>query len=771
MYLHQHYAQIVMYHRLLFSMLLQPITILSLPFCLFLIAKLIDLLSSGFGLMSVSTCASSTFFFCILIRYYAPNACVHKQVLHRYSYHVIMYSLIISVVVFRYVVSKFMTKLWYYSSTMSRSGLLSMAVMVVRPMSWIRLSLGLTLLSAAVSLRFFGKFSIAQCSCFPLPHNPIDNIVVCFLSKILNGEYIIEFFLPEDFSSERCLPTPSKNLSQEPKKSTSTETIVTNMHRQYRRPTIKSCAYQILIQATAGGIFSHLSIFPLLPQKLSNRQFYIFLDLSCSLLSTITLCKMCLNNHSSHEIIWSYCNKFEISSMKEDIFFEHQRKSTSFSLLVKKLATVIYTDVRSFLLSSDLIFYWIFVSPISLFFVYLLNNIINYEQCSGGNIFFSIIISYGVTFVVITYILFSDSMTQRVLTMKGINVQNMLNRYPPALHNNENCCGYSYNDLLLECILSGLGNKAMNCIKHPRSTIIPTDVSNTPQYMASSLECEQTQIHNNMVDCIADCMCEGKEGRNYVPLEDDLMRLLLLESLGGIMPIIGKGKINMNESNTITLIEGVEVTLRHYQAIRQCVLSSDDSFTYNSYPPIVQTIHVLCAYAGGYGKALKFLSTQENTYDQWYISTAMSLSAQYAICAASRLFVANYMMSTRSGIKRARYHPLFMLVPSILHSAYCLRTGLLYYAKKIMNKYFYEEYGGSTTLCKVIDTGDISSPHMNKILGEFIATKCLDSKRLLKTCDEVVFIIWKVLVQLDGKKDIEFNVDDDCSIWIDNVLS
>ena len=146
-------------------------------------------------------------------------------------------------------------------------------------------------------------------------------------------------------------------------------------------------------------------------------------------------------------------------------------------------------------------------------------------------------------------------------------------------------------------------------------------------------------------------------------LEDDVLRLAILSSIGG------SGSSEKYLVGIINAEKGGLSSTEPYAAM-----------------PIVRA---LCAYAGGIGKALLIIAGSNNRTlreDEWVLPPAAIYMAECAIRGASRCILHSLNLassSSSSSVMPGKNTSLSILIPVLLSSAFILENGIVRFAEAI----------------------------------------------------------------------------------------
>ena len=252
------------------------------------------------------------------------------------------------------------------------------------------------------------------------------------------------------------------------------------------------------------------------------------------------------------------------------------------------------------------------------------------------------------------------------------------------------------------------------------------------------LEVEEGKRNAESIKTMANTLLYGVE--NGSPLEEDILRVTLLESLGG----------TSSDGSSQGGLEGADT--RHAHAVRMWVQPGDavKEGGKRSEPLAIPLVRALCAYVGGLGEALVICSAHLSpTGNVWLLPPGAIACAEYAIRAACRCIIWNFSNSTRALADWRSTH-LSMLVPVVLTSVCRLEAGLVKYAQT--------------------RAGGKPSEHVdNKI--DLIKTESPELLSLYRACNRNASIILEKLQSLEGTRKVDLELDHECNKWTKELLS
>jgi hypothetical protein len=247
------------------------------------------------------------------------------------------------------------------------------------------------------------------------------------------------------------------------------------------------------------------------------------------------------------------------------------------------------------------------------------------------------------------------------------------------------------------------------------------------------------------------------------PFEEDVMRVIILESFGGTQEggmhtggsntqIVPRG----NGSQTTHALKGGPDT-RHEDVIKSWV---DWKFTKtgNRREPLsLPLVRGFCVFAGGIGEALLACSSQktlkttqsrlskpQSMVESWTLPQGAIVCASFAVTAVTRC-IARSLKAPERPVADWKSAQLSTLVPSALNAFFRLRTGILAYSN----------YRGLDMSREVNVGAGALSPEL---------------LRLLRVCDDSASEILKSLKSPQGRGRLDLPLDKECLAWTKQLL-
>eukprot|EP00521_Asterionellopsis_glacialis_P009137 CAMPEP_0195286152 /NCGR_PEP_ID=MMETSP0707-20130614/3714_1 /TAXON_ID=33640 /ORGANISM="Asterionellopsis glacialis, Strain CCMP134" /LENGTH=525 /DNA_ID=CAMNT_0040345751 /DNA_START=182 /DNA_END=1759 /DNA_ORIENTATION=+ len=311
--------------------------------------------------------------------------------------------------------------------------------------------------------------------------------------------------------------------------------------------------------------------------------------------------------------------------------------------------------------------------------------------------------------------------------------------------------GESTPDLCLDLVL--------NSMLHGNALLVRNIWSATERVDRSD---EEVRRNDSCMDQMAHTLLHKGDGStlNTAGLEQDILRSLVLESLGGI-----GDKVNRADDSLLA-----KALLRHVESVNFWVKPATSKF-FRKEPAVIPLVRGLCAYAGGMGEALVTCTSPNVTrksqmtwqqqgpsvslkdctpYATWSLPPGAICCAEYAIRGAARCVVLD-LASSGKFMGDWRNSSLSIMVPSVLHSAFRLSCGIQSYALYLQ---------------RIQSLTAREEDNLN-----WIAVHRPELRRLLLSCDDAAIMILESLKSVDALRVIETRVQSGCRDWVQQLQS
>ena len=732
-------SEYLLSRRLLLPTCAVPSAILVVPaLSTFALSSLAYIVGVSNGLLSITTCSliilAATFGITkvgkSMISRHAPNKEAEMKALRQSFVALPFWSMVICLVVMKVALS--MLDIWSGGSTDSRGWMswlvgigfnslfwsAKVAMMCVRPASaWLLLSLSIRWRYSgwfcpigacadkvvfALSIISHDASSTARCSGVPLRANPFD----ATLQKVGRNFTSKERFLDAIARGLDRLSAPSSSRkpdtnsaitqterlpfsgfgtntkSTQPATTLQQRTVSGGPHYgarnpRYSRPGILTVLVQALVSAVIGMLFAAVFVRPFLHP--SDDVAIWILNITCTLAPILELFANGMNESELHfghySLLLDGSGLFVVQMMKD---VGHRMKRNVFGLraLAVIIAVVIFMTIDRPA-----------IAPVT--------------HASSW--------SLAAMVVMASVMAVQDVLTRWCLCAPGLDGDVLLFNVLGGPVGNAKKTKFLTEDLIIQGILRD-GTTVDQVIKS-------STVSRHGGY-------QEDELARNKIACTAyanwiqesSTVASGK-------LSDDILRMCLLESLGGGGP----------SPSAAGPYFGGE---RHTGAIRKRLGLSAASAS-GTQPFIVPIVRCLCAFSGGLGDSMTalFRTVDENgtplrlterTSELWKLPPGSLDAAKYAIKAAARIAVMNSTLDREKGPKKDEL--LSLQLPCILQSAFKLRCGLHVYAKAVARL---QDVSLST----------------DQDLGEFIHSKCPELLVVVEACDESARMAKKAILR------------------------
>ena len=347
-----------------------------------------------------------------------------------------------------------------------------------------------------------------------------------------------------------------------------------------------------------------------------------------------------------------------------------------------------------------------------------------------------------ISLFVCAYLVLVDQIVRHCVAVSGLDVDRLLCLVPGNTMVDGKTVPFVSEDLLIQSIIYGCDGGDI-----PQCKSIIDDLSKERlgatcgAYSISSVsfnyEEEEVRRNDAAMDAIAKTMLPpqplpASRGR---ALEEDVLRIVLLESLGGATGgSSGLGSEVYEQSHCCV-------------ALRKRLLASEEALAKSRsvrQPLCLPLLRALLAASGGFGQALCLIYNRSGQSDGFVVPPGAFCCAEYGLRAAARMIALNIRLGS-SG-KKGYLPRVSLMSPALFHSAYRLRVGALACAQ------YQRQLAGAP---------------MTNDLGNFIALgNCPDIARLLDCCDSSVKLVLTALEERERGRQCEVLVHSDCKAWL-----
>ncbi|KAL7542416.1 hypothetical protein ACHAXR_012139 [Thalassiosira sp. AJA248-18] len=633
-------------------------------------------------------------------------------------------------------------------------------------------ALGWAVMSILVVCRFTGPFCpIVRCSSTPLQTNPFDATLqrlgrnftskTRFLDMIADG---LEKLSAPSASVDNKLTTKPGNGAQptngsknqvkstifatgmsagsnatavKPTKSNNSDSVGRpSSNARYSRPRLLSIMVQVIVNAVGGHIFAQAFVLPHLVDNFFvplGDTVVVIIWLSCllvpvfELFSTVKEAELHYKHYSSVVGGGSLAvgsRGFHLQpvlvALAKDVISRVQRSILGVVLLAPIIASA------TILLMSHL-------GPL-----FLGDSAFALVLPSYAAVLQSLLISYAAVALLVSIMAVQEVITRWAVCTPGMDADVLMFQ---ILTTTLTMAGSKFlaEDLFVQSILVGDGATVDKVITPPgaksNQTIGAVPFTNNYQ---------EDEITRNEIASASFAEWIKQSSAVSSGLSDDILRMCLLESLGGGGSSDVSCPTLSPESHSFCFGNP-----RHSAAVRKRLDLSAATASPGQQPIVVPIVRALCAFAGGVGDAMSTFYRRvdkdgkplpkNNSAELWKLPPGSLNAAEYAIIGAARLVVMNSVMIDRHGravVNASKRHDrISLLLPCVLQSAYKLRCGIYEYARATANMY---EVNLST-----YDTSGQSDGG----LGDFISAKCPDLCPVISACNDSAKMAMKTLVE------------------------
>mmetsp|Transcript_21800 Transcript_21800/g.32328 ORF Transcript_21800/g.32328 Transcript_21800/m.32328 type:complete len:734 (-) Transcript_21800:223-2424(-) len=695
-------------------LLLPAIAALFIPPLLSISIEILNIVSKGYGVVSLLSALAFTTISCFKIKQLAPSPQKLEQALQSRN-RLFSLSLLASLLLYRCIVSKIMPV------SLKSQNDLDFASLSVGA----RFATGVLFLSVLVMLRFVGPAAVAQCSTFPLHSNPYEK----FLYNIGSFQRFLNLLMSHDEVAARGNGNTNRNANANANhartQSTSDSQSQDKKHalepKRFKSPTFTKTVIQIFLHGYFGALFAQSTVSPILLSRGVDAVVVYHVTCSCALLASLTFVATYITCERNHEL------------------------TSKLSSILGGLSTSVGKKMWRQIQISGFLFYWLVIPFLGLFLIWLKEGgTVEDSSMTLGMSVQAVILSHVVTAAMALYIMSCDIMQREILLQPGLNVHRFIQKSGATEENVE------VEDVIVEIILSGFGRKLLENIISPRLNVDRDGRMTLPNAFKKrgiggagitigECDLEQEELRRN--DAAIMVVKRGIEmGRicGHTSLEDDLLKMCVLEGLS-------------TQEDAINVTMGLS-ELRHREMSRNTCLQ----------PTMVPVLRSISAYVGGIGASL---SDPTSTLS---IPPSAKTSLEYAVKASTRIIILNMVGSDVSGRVTKKYNRISLMLPVVLESVYRLRCGIYDHALNIHER----------ASCNKSHAADVSTnvginnrgPWTNQIQENLNSILSVDAslEHLVNVCDEAASIVLQAIKDIDGSRFDAKVGSEGCKQWLES---
>jgi hypothetical protein len=509
-------------------------------------------------------------------------------------------------------------------------------------------------------------------STFPLISNPWDNTLQLFLRQNLWKNLLYH---------SNPLNTAAQNI--EPRKKQRDEIFV---GRRLRRPTMYTTAQHIVLSLVASFLIAYIAVVPLSINNGNSNPLRLFVRSvhTASCILTMLGSLVSILDGASHEI-----NPYLLldpSSSKTNWY-----KNISSNVSTRVACTTLIVPIMSILLTLFVVRDLDYVSytNIAPLYILLLRN------CT----------------LMALYVHIMDEMMRTSLFHPRPDLSKMVNELSDEMP----------NVALLGVILNSI-------LCDP--ALVQQVVHSSHQLGIGGPERDELKLSKKLTKQMASVYLTSSATQSEAPLEEDVLRVIILETMGGGTRCHSSTTKSMSERHRKIISEWIDRPVPRRQSTKlQEPLSS-------------LLLRGLCIFIGGAGEALTICAQSSENARMWKIPPAMFCCLELCIEATKRFVVCSLTPSGRTLCDWKSSH-LSIHVPSVLVALYQLRQGIVQYSKLVHSESNCLEY-------TVTEIG----AHLTKEYGQIV-----------QDCDLAAISILRSMKSLKGLGRIDLALDPDCLEW------
>ena len=505
--------------------------------------------------------------------------------------------------------------------------------------------------------------------------------------------------------------------------------LVSSSTARFSRPGILSIIVQVLVNGAGGHLFCQAFVLPHLGNLVGETELdkmhdtvVIIIWLSC-LLAPIFELFSSINEAELHYSHYSLVGGSTFAADGQHFHLQPVVVSLANDVIHCVRRSILGTTLLAPLIAAATIILWSHLGPLCLGD----RESFMLSSPSYFAIMQSLVNSYLTVALLVTIITIQDVLTRWSVCAPGMDPDVLMFE---STATSKDADEFLSEDLFVQSILDGPTAKRV---------ITPPEAAKWNQ--TNMLTNQEDEISRNEIATTLFAEWIQKSSTNSSgSLADDILRMCLLESLGG-----GGSRASAPSLEPDPFYFGHP---RHFAAVRKRLDLSAATASPGHQPIAVPIVRALCAFAGGLGDAMRQIYRQldkdgkplrkNHSAELWKLPPGLLNASEFAIVAAVRLVVMNSVMIDRHGHvvvdASKRHERLSLLLPCLLQSAYKLRCGVHEYARATANMYD-------------INLSTYSTNGEGDGLGNFIVAKCAYLCPLISACNDSAKMALKTLLE------------------------
>ncbi|KAL3765276.1 hypothetical protein ACHAW5_000277 [Stephanodiscus triporus] len=493
---------------------------------------------------------------------------------------------------------------------------------------------------------------------------------------------------------------------------------------RYSRPGLSSILVQVGVNAVGGHIFARAFVLPHLGRIVRSDKIIV---LSCLLVPIFEL----FSGINEAELNYRHYNSILGGSLRD--VRGSRRLFRSWPVLVALFGEMIHrvrlsvlgATMLAPLLAAATVSLWSRLGPLD-----VSNSVSVPPFPSYWTTVQSLLVSYVAAAVLLSIMAIQDVLTRWAVCAPGMDPDVLM--FQARSLTSRDGDAFLAEDLIIQSVLMGDGC-TVDAVINP-----PGTKSQTSAMMPRSIKNHQEDeiLRNEMATASFSDWIERSSTVASGKLSDDILRMCILESLGGggsASP--AQGPFYFGHS-------------RHAAAIRKRLDLSAATSSPGRQPIAVPIVRALCAFAGGVGDAMsrfyrqidedgRPLRKEDNQAELWKLPPGSLHAAEYSIIAAARVVVMNSVLFDKNGravVNSSKRHDwLSLLLPCVLQSAYKLNCGINKYAE------------ATARMCG-LDLSTYDKTGKEDGLACYIVAECSDLCPVISACKDSAKMAMKTLI-------------------------